>query len=360
MLERELDQAKAEKFGARMVEILNDGVLALMTSIGHQIGLFEAMADLAPSTSAEIARAAGANERYVREWLGAMVAGRIVEYDPANRTYVLPPEHAASLTRRAGSRNLATVTQVMSCMGGVEQGIVECFRKGGGLPYSAYSRFHQLMAEGSVQTYDETLLDRTLPAIAGLVDRLAEGIDVLDLGCGSGHAINLMARQFPRSRFTGYDFAPEAITAARTEAGSWNLSNAHFEVQDAAVLAVRDAYDFITTFDAIHDQAQPAKVLDAIAAALRDKGTYLMVDVDASGELADNLSRPLAPFIYGVSTMHCMSVSLGLNGAGLGAMWGEQKARQMLADAGFSRVEVHRIPGDIFNSYYIAKKGVTA
>ena len=127
-----------------MVGVLNDGLLALMTSIGHQVGLFEAMADLPPATSGQIARAAGANERYVREWLGAMVVGRIVAYDPANRTYLLPPEHAASLTKRAGSGNLATVTQLMSCMSSVEQGIVECFRKGGGLPYSAYSRFHQL------------------------------------------------------------------------------------------------------------------------------------------------------------------------------------------------------------------------
>ena len=285
-----------------------------------------------------------------------MVAGRIVEYDRSNRTYLLPPEHAASLTKRAGSGNLATVMQAVSCFGSVEQGIVECFLKGGGLPYSAYSRFHQMMAEGSGQTFDETLLDRTLPAITGLVDRLAEGIDVLDVGCGSGHAINLMARQFPRSRLTGSDFSADAIAAARKEAGGWNLSNARFEVQDAAVLAERDAYDFITTFDTIHDQAQPAKVLAAIAAALRSDGTYLMVDIDASSDLADNLFRPLAPFLYGVSTMHCLSVSLGLNGAGLGAMWGEQKARQMLADAGFSRVEVQRVPGDFFNSYYIAKQ----
>ena len=356
MPERELDQAKAEEFAQRMVGVLNDGLLALMTSIGHQTGLFDIMADLASSTSAEIARAAGVNERYLREWLGAMVMARIVEYDPANRTYLLPPEQAASLTRRAGSGNLATHTQAVACMASVEQGIVECFRKGGGLPYSAYSRFHRIMAEDSRQTFDETLLDRTLPAIPGLVDRLAEGIDVLDLGCGSGHAISLMARHFPRSRFTGYDFSPDAIAAALDEAGSWGLSNARFEVQDAALLPERDAYDFITTFDAVHDQAEPAKVLDAIARALRNEGTYLMVDIDASSELADNLSHPLGPFLYGVSTMHCMSVSLGLNGAGLGTMWGEQKARQMLAQAAFSRVEVHRIPGDIFNSYYIARK----
>ena len=356
MPDRVLDQAKAEQFAQRMVGVLNDGFLALMTSIGHQTGLFDAMADLPPTTSAEIARAAGVNERYVREWLGAMVTARIVDYDPASRSYALPPEQAASLTRRAGSGNLATHMQGVACMASVEQGIVDCFRKGGGLPYSACSRFHRLMAESSRQTFDDTLLDRTLPAIPGLVDRLADGINVLDLGCGSGHAINLMARNFPKSRFTGYDFSPEPIAAARDEAASWNLSNARFDVQDAALLPERDAYEFITTFDAVHDQADPAKVLDAIAQALTNDGTYLMVDIDASSALEDNLSHPFGPFLYGISTMHCMSVSLGLNGAGLGAVWGEQQARNMLAHAGFSQVDVHRITGDIANSYYIARK----
>lgn len=169
-----------------MVGVLNDGYLALMTSIGHQTGLFNAMADLPLTTSAGIAEATGLNERYVREWLGAMATARVVDYAPASRTYGLPPEHAVSLTRRAGSGNLATHMQGLACMACVEQGIVECFRKGGGLPYSAYGRFHRLMAESSRQTYDDTLLDRTLPVIPGLVDRLADGIDVLDLGCGSG------------------------------------------------------------------------------------------------------------------------------------------------------------------------------
>src|SRR5215471_17100865 len=196
----QLDQAKTEQFAQTMLGVLNDAFVALMTSIGHQTGLFEVMADLPPATSTEISRAAGLQERYVREWLAALVAGRVIDYDPAQRTYTLPPEHAASLTRRAGSGNLATLMQLVACMGSVEQGIVECFRTGGGLPYSAYTRFHQIQASSSGQTFDETLLDRTLPAIPGLVDRLAAGLDVLDVGCGSGHAINLMARRFPQSR----------------------------------------------------------------------------------------------------------------------------------------------------------------
>ena len=351
-----VDQAKAEQFARRMLGVLNDSFLAMMTSIGHQTRLFDTMSGLPPSTSEEIGGVAGLNERYVREWLGAMVVGRVVEYDPTSGTYTLPPEHAASLTRRAGSRNVATMTQFLACMGGVEERVVDCFRKGGGLPYSAYNRFHQVMMAASGQRLDDTLLDRTLPAIPGLVDRLTAGIDVLDVGCGAGHAVNLMARHFPKSRFTGYDFSEEAVTAARHEAGRWHLSNSRFEARDVAVLAEREGYDLVTTFDAIHDQAQPALVLSNIARALRAEGTYLMVDIDASGDLEQDMSRPLAPLLYAISTMHCMSVSLGLNGAGLGAMWGEQQARRMLAEAGFGRVDVHRIPGDIVNSYSVARK----
>src|SRR5262245_44300489 len=149
----ELDKAKAEAFGGQMVGILNSGLLALMTSIGHRTGLFDKMAKMPPATSREIAGAAGLNERYVREWLGAMATGRIIEYDPANGTFRLPPEHAASLTRSAGPANLANMLQFMSLMGNVEDQIVECFRKGGGVPYSQYPKFQQLMGEMSADIF---------------------------------------------------------------------------------------------------------------------------------------------------------------------------------------------------------------
>jgi hypothetical protein len=131
----ELDQVKAEQFAERMVGVLNEGSLALMTSIGHRTGLFDAMAGLPPSTSDQIASAADLNERYVREWLGAMVVGKIVEHDPENGTYHLPQEHAAFLTRAASPDNIGVIAQLIPLMGLVEDGIVECFEHGGGLPY---------------------------------------------------------------------------------------------------------------------------------------------------------------------------------------------------------------------------------
>jgi SAM-dependent methyltransferase len=351
-----VDQAKAEAFAGQMVGVLNNASLALMTSIGHQVGLFDTMATLPPATSGEIARAAGLEERYVREWLAAMVTGRIVEYDAAGGTYALPAEHAAFLARAAGSNNLAGATQLIPLLAQVEERAIGCFRNGGGVPYSAYPRFQKLMAEDSAAVHDAALIDAILPLVPGLVERLRQGVDVADIGCGSGHAINLMARAFPASRFTGYDFSEEGIATGRREAAAWGLTNATFELRDVTALDRHDRFDLVTAFDAIHDQAHPAQVLAGIARALRPDGVFLMVDIRASSNLEENLELPLAPFLYTASTLHCMTVSLALAGDGLGTMWGEQTARRMLADAGFGRVDVAQVEGDIFNNYFIATK----
>ena len=304
MADSQFDQAKAEAFSKKMLGILNDASVAQMIVIGHQVGLFDTLAGLAPSTSEQIAQAGSLNERYVREWLGAMVTGRIVDYDPADKTYRLPPEHAAAITRAAGPRNLAMMMQMIPMVARVQQGIIDSFRAGGGVPYSAYEDFHKLMAEMSGAVHDISLVDTTLPLISRLVDRLRTGIDVLDVGCGSGHAVNLMARAFPHSRFTGYDFSQEGIAAGRAEAQEWGLTNTEFAVRDAAELGDVSLYDFITAFDSIHDQAQPRAVLRGIAEALRPDGTFLMVDVNSSSHLEENLDHVLGPMMYTVSCMH--------------------------------------------------------
>ena len=352
----ELDQARAEEFGGRIVNLLNNSLLCLMISVGHRTELFDRLATLPASTSDEIAQATGLNERYVREWLNAMTVGGIVEYDAANRTYSFPPEHAASLTRAAGPNNLAVMTQLESLMGSVEDDIVECFRKGGGVPYEKFPTFQRLMGEMSADIHDAALFDGTLPLVDGIKDRLAEGIDVCDVGCGQGHAINLMAKEFPNSRFTGWDFSEEAIAAARKESAELGVTNTTFEVKDAATIDGSQQFDFITVFDAIHDQAQPAKVLKGISDSLRPGGVFLCVDIAASSNIEENMEHPLAPMIYSVSTFHCMTVSLALGGAGLGAMWGEQKANEMFREAGFTSIETRKIPEDIFNVYYLCRK----
>jgi 2-polyprenyl-3-methyl-5-hydroxy-6-metoxy-1,4-benzoquinol methylase len=352
-----LDNARAEAFLGRMVGILNEAGLALMCSIGHQTGLFDTMASLPPSTSPQIATAASLNERYVREWLGAMVTGQIVAYDSTHHTYALPPEHAAALTRAAGPNNLAFQMQNIPMLGNVEPSVIESFRHGGGVSYAEYPRFQQLMAEDSGAVLDLSLLSTTLPLVPGLSERLRAGLEVLDVGCGRGHAINLLAREFPASRFTGLDFSEEGIAAARAEAAGWGLANADFQVQDVAQLDAFAQYDFITAFDTIHDQAQPRQVLAAIARALRPDGVFLMVDIQASSQVEENVTHPLGPFLYTVSCLHCMTVSLAQGGEGLGTVWGEHLATEMLHQAGFSQVEIQHQPTDVFNSYYVCTKG---
>jgi SAM-dependent methyltransferase len=356
MTEQKFDDAKAESFGDRLIGMLNQGSLALMTSIGHRTGLFDSMAGLEPSTSQQIADAAGLNERYVREWLGAMLTGEFVEYDAGSKTYSLPAEHAALLTRDAAPDNIAAFAQYIPLLGGVEDGIVDAFKNGGGVPYSGFLRFQEVMAEDSGQTVVPALLSHILPLADGLVARLEAGIDVLDVGCGAGRALNIMAAQFPNSRFTGSDISEEGLGIGRAAASANGLTNLKFEPGDATDLGYDREFDFITTFDAIHDQAAPDKVLASIGKALRDDGLYLMQDIKASSEVQNNVDHPVGPFLYTISAMHCMTVSLAVGGAGLGTMWGRELALDMLGTAGFSNVEVKQLEHDFQNEYFLSTK----
>jgi 2-polyprenyl-3-methyl-5-hydroxy-6-metoxy-1,4-benzoquinol methylase len=345
-----------EEFTGRMVAAIDGASLAILLSIGHQTGLLDTMAGLGAASSAQIADAAGLNERYVREWLGGMTTGHVVDYDAEAGTYSLPAHRAGVLTRAAGPNNLALVALFLPQLGEVEQKIVRCFREGGGLLYSEFPRFHALMAEQSATVFDLALVDVVLPLVDGLPERLRAGADVADLGCGSGHAINVMAQAFPNSRFTGIDFSDQAISTGIQEAARLGLTNAAFESHNLTALDKTDAYDVITVFDAIHDQAQPARVLENIHRALRPGGVFLMADIKASSQLEENVDIPMSTYLYTVSLMHCMTVSLALDGAGLGTAWGTQLAISMLGDAGFDDVRVAEIESDPINNYYIARK----
>lgn len=351
-----LDQRRAEAFTDRLLAALNDGALALMTSIGHRTGLFDALGDGAPVTSEELARKACLNERYVREWLGAMLTGRVVEYDAVTRRYTLPAEHAAALTRAAAPNNMAALAQYIGLLGTVEDLVIECFEKGGGVPYEAYGRFQEVMAEDSGQTVLPVLTDTILPLVPGLPEKLEAGISVLDVGCGAARALNLMARRYPKSRFVGYDLSPEGIEAGRTEAYAHGVRNLRLEVRDVTDLEELASFDLVTAFDAIHDQAHPDRVLLAIYRALRPHGVFLMQDISASSHVEKNADHPLGTLLYTISCMHCMTVSLACNGHGLGAMWGREKAREMLAGAGFKRIQIHDLPHDPQNCYYVVRK----
>jgi ubiquinone/menaquinone biosynthesis C-methylase UbiE len=353
------DSDKADAFAGRVLSALNHAAFCLMASVGHRTGLFDSMRDQPPMTSREIAARAGLNERYVREWLGAMVTSGVIDVDPHTTRFRLPPEHAAFVTRAAGADNIAVFTQYIALLGGVEDDIVECFRSGGGVPYDRFPRFHAVMAEDSGQSVLSSLESHVLPLVPGLTDQLARGIRTLDVGCGQGRIMIRLAELFPGSTFVGTDLSQEAIDSARNDASARDLRNIEFAVADLSNFhetAEAKAFDFITTFDAIHDQAKPLNVLKGIYRALKDDGLYLMQDIKGSSHIYNNVSHPIGAFLYTVSCMHCMTVSLAQAGEGLGAMWGEEKTREYLERAGFRFVEKHELAHDIQNNWYVVRK----
>ncbi len=355
----DFDRAKAEAFAGRFLTALNNGALCLMVSVGHRTGLFDVMSKLPPATSEEIATRAGLSERYVCEWLGAMVTARVVDVDPATTRFSLPAEHAAFVTRAAAADNLAVFTQYISLLGGVEDDIVECFRKGGGVPYEKFPRFHDVMAEDSGQSVLSSLESHILPLVPGLTERLAKGTHMLDVGCGQGRIINRLAELYPNSRFVGMDLSSDAIGFAREEASKKGLKNIEFvavDLSDFDETAEPESFDLITTFDAVHDQARPLKVLRGVHRALKVDGVYLMQDIRGSSHVHNNIGHPIGTFLYTVSCMHCMTVSLAQGGEGLGAMWGEEKTREYLQRAGFRSIKTHQLSHDIQNNWYVVRK----
>ena len=221
-----------------------------------------------------------------------MATAGIVEYESGRGAFRLPAEHAAMVTRAAGPNNFACFAQLIPLCAGVEDELVDKFRHGGGVPYSSYPRFHETMAEMSGAIFDAGLVETTLPLVPGLIAKL-----------------------------------------------------------DGSV-----KFDFMTTFDAVHDQADPQGMVDGIYRSLKPDSYWLCVDVQGSSYVGENLNHPMGTFIYSVSCQHCMTVSLAYDGVGLGAMWGVQKAREIFGNAGFDKIDIQSLPADPLNNYYICHR----
>ena len=355
-----LNEAKlVDDFSDQLLNILNQGAVSLMVSIGHRTGLFDGMDELGWSSDQEVAEHTGLEHRYVREWLAAMVSAGIIQYQPEDKLYKLPKSHAALLCRKSSPDNIAVFTQYVGMMGKVEDQIVQCFRNGGGVAYEHYPNFHGIMAEDSGQTVLSALDEHILPLVPGIEVKLIKGIIVLDSGCGQCRALLHLAEKYPMSTFWGYDLSESALDEAHQIAQSKDLKNIFFKARDLTHFnaeAEQKAFDLVTAFDAIHDQAAPQNVLDGIYATLKPGGQFLMQDIRASSHLENNLDHPIAPLLYTLSTMHCMTVSLAQGGVGLGTMWGEEKALEMLALAGFENVSVNQLDHDFQNNFYVMKK----
>lgn len=363
----EYSQKKHQMFSKKLTDILNYGALNLAMGIGYRLALFDAMDDFEiPASSSAIAEKTGLHERYITEWLGVMVCGGIVDLgknEQGDDVFYLPKEHADLITKRSGASNLGVYTQEIPLLtSSVMENVLEGFKAGNGVEYEKYAEFQRFMTQLANAKHSQVLVQTFLPSVKNglLVEKLKSGIRVCDLGCGEGVALMLMAEAFPKSQFIGIDISGEATQLAKRTAQERSISNVRFLQLDAASLADypewKNTFDYVTAFDAIHDQTRPLEALKGSYAILKPGGEFSMVDIAASSDLAENVFHPMGAFLYTVSLMHCMPVGLVNGGAGLGMMWGQQKALKMLEEAGFQNVEVLNIPHDSFNLHFFAQK----
>jgi SAM-dependent methyltransferase len=355
MTTQTIDEAK---LGAFMEHVLGDaaGLMAsTLATLGDRLGLFKALGAEGPMTSAELAAATDANERYVREWLRGMHAAAYVDLDRDTSRFSLPPEHAQVLAAEGGPAFLGGAFQLTFGYLRTIERLTEAFRSGGGVPQSAYpTETWEGMGRFSRSFYDNLLVQQWLPLADGVVPRLKQGASWADIGCGSGIALIRLAEAFPASTFVGYDNFEGQLQLARRAAADAGVSDrVRFELLDAAS-GLPGQFDVISTFDVVHDAVDPVALLAAIRRGLKPSGTYLMLEMNSADDPDENVG-PLATLLYGVSVVYCMTTSLAHGGAGLGTCGlPAARVRELCQGAGFRAVQQLHLQ-DPFNSLYVVK-----
>jgi SAM-dependent methyltransferase len=333
-----VNEAKLQAFLARALGDLSAAQGAVLVAIGDRLGLYRAMAGAGPLTAEELARRTATSTRYVAEWLASQACGGYVEYEPRDRTFRLPEEQALALAEEGSRAFLGGAFQTAAGLAKAEALVADAFRSGGGVPPDAYApEVAQGMGRTSGARMASELLGRWLPALEGAPARLRDGASVADVGCGRGAALLKLAAAFPASRFLGIDTHPVSIEAARGAAAREGLSGrVRFEVASVDALAPA-AYDLVTSFESLHEVVDPVEAARRIRAALRSEGAWLLVEPFAADRLEDDLG-PWGRLTAAVSTLRCLPVSAAAGRFGLGARVGELRLREILQEAGFTRV----------------------
>ena len=346
------DPAAVEAFGARVLNDASAATVAILAALGDRLGLFKDLSTRGSATSTEFAIRNGIGWRYAQEWLAAMASAGYVSYDSAGKRFALPPEHASALALENGPLFLGGVFQMLPPLVGAFDRLAEAFRKGGGVPQSAFDEdLWEGMDRFSAVRFENLLIPRWIPAMPDVKKKLREGAVVADVGCGRGRALMKLAQRFPDSRFDGFDSLGNAIALARKNARMLGVADrVRFEWRDASE-GLPAQYDVITTFDVIHEAVHPKTLLRRIREALKPDGIYVCLEANCSENLEEN-AGPLGAMRYGFSVLYCMTTSLAAGGEGLGAMgMPEPIVRELCAKAGFG--SVRRVPiEDPFNALY--------
>jgi 2-polyprenyl-3-methyl-5-hydroxy-6-metoxy-1,4-benzoquinol methylase len=348
----QVDEAKVEAFMEKAFGDFTGAMLTSMCALGDRLGLFKALAEMGPATAGELASRTGVNERYAREWLRGMTAGGYVAYDRGGDRYVLPPEHAPVLASEGGPMFLGGAYQETIGMLSVFNAVADRFRDGGGVEQASYpDDFWDGLSRFTNAWFENLLVPVWIPAMPDLAAKLEAGALCADVGCGAGRASIKLAQEYPSSRHVGYDVSDAQIERARRNAADAGVGDrVRFEKRDV-VEGLPEKFDVVTTFDVIHDAADPLGLLKAIRAGLDDDGIYVCLDINCADDPADN-EGPLAAAFYGFSVFYCMTTSLANGGAGLGTCGlPHAKLSELCEEAGFG--EVRRLPlENPFNNVY--------
>ncbi|XP_072047622.1 S-adenosylmethionine-dependent methyltransferase Rv2258c-like [Amphiura filiformis] len=348
-----------------MTQLVGDSHLCLSVALGVQTGLFEKMAEWdEPKSSTEIAQATDSKERYVREWLGAMVTGKIVELSSDSAgvdRFLLPPRRRNALTKAGASNSSASYSLTIPALAEVFGKIVNCFKKDGpkGVSYSDYSDVYWTALDGWTEdTYKKHLLADIIPAIPGMTKTLECGTSILDIGCGTGATSTLLAAAFPSSTVLAVDTSGKALEILQSKVLKHNLNNITVAKQDACTLPSdwSGKFDFVLANDMVHVTAQPADVLRCCYEVLKTDGTFALIGDYTHSSIAKNIQFPYAPMLYNFGVFNCMPVSLNEDGMGLGPAWGIEKAGEMIRVAGFTEVLLTQCPTDMDAMMFVCKK----
>ena len=341
---RPLNYEKVKSFLGQAVNDVGTATLGALSYIGDRLDLFKSMAAAGPVTIDELAERTHLKPRYLREWLNAMTVAGYVVYDAADGRYALPAEHAAVLADEASPFFVGGFLEMIVPSVMQAPKLVKAFRNGKGVPQSAYPpEMFEAIERGTAPWYRHKLTQKWIPAMPDVKAKLEAGGSALDVGCGSGRAAIAIAKAFPKARVFGYDNHPGSIERARSNAKAEGMAKrVTFKVVDAKRLR-GSKFDFISTFDVVHDSADPVGLLKAIHRSLKPDGTLLMLEMNCSPNVNENINF-IGKFLYSVSTLYCMTQSLAQNGEGIGAAMGEPKARELADAAGFGSFK--RLPID--------------
>ncbi len=334
--EVQLDQEKLEAFVERIVLDVGTAMRGGLMYIGDRLGIFAALAESGPVTGAELAGRTGLDERYLREWLGAMATAEYLEHESVGDTYLLPPEHALPLADEEFPFFAGGFVQMIVPTVTVAPQVAEAFKTGMGVTQDQYlPDMYEAIERATAPWYKHNLVQTWIPALDGVEEKLEAGGSACDVGCGCGRAPITIAKAFPVAEVQGYDVHAGSIERARVNAQAQGVADrVTFTVGDGAALP-EGRFDLLSTFDVVHDSVDPVGLMSAIRGALREDGTYLMLEMNASGDMEEN-RNPLGKLLYNVSTLYCMTTSLAHGGAGIGACMGEEKARELAYAAGFT------------------------